>query len=78
VGTLGYAWFNRPLFDPAVTSLIVHELGHERCSDHLSDKFSDACTDIGGEVVKLAIYHPERFQATAVFESTSALILAEA
>lgn len=48
VARLGYKWFegigNKQL------SLILHELGHEYCSDHLDEKYYDALTDLGAKV----------------------------
>lgn len=60
LGRLGHSWFDRP--DLAqVVGLLIHEFGHHYASNHLSDEYYDALTDLGGRAVKLAIAEPGLF-----------------
>ena len=61
VGRLGYKWFDKGA-TKAVISLIIHEFGHYYASDHLSEKYYHALSDIGAKVALLAIERPEIFQ----------------
>jgi hypothetical protein len=47
VGRLGKQWFNLDANRQAIDSLLIHELGHERSSDHLNSAYHDALCDIG-------------------------------
>lgn len=59
LGRLGHRWFAGPL--PPVLRLLIHELGHERSGDHLSDRFHGALCEIGGKMAALALEEPALF-----------------
>jgi hypothetical protein len=46
-GNLGAAWFARPLTDPTVLALILHEFAHEEVADHLSMEYQYECCRLG-------------------------------
>ena len=46
---------------PEVVDLIIHELGHEKGS-HTERAYLDALTNIGGQLVSIALREPEFFQ----------------
>ena len=46
VTRLGYAWFEEP-DEAKVDALLIHELAHERQSDHLDHRYHDALCDLG-------------------------------
>jgi len=45
----------------AVDNLLLHEFGHQYCSDHLSKDYYRALTRLGAKIKKLALDHPELF-----------------
>lgn len=49
---LGHDWFNRGAAGLQVdhVDLLVHELGHEWCSDHLASEYHDALTRLAGKL----------------------------
>lgn len=51
-------WFELQLWDAEVSSLLIHEFAHHRCSDHLSKEFHEACCAIGADLVSIAITQP--------------------
>jgi hypothetical protein len=59
---LGYEWFK---LEPneSINDLIIHELGHQFCSDHLDSKYYKALTRLGAQMVDLALDQPELFEA---------------
>ncbi len=52
VGRLGYAWFDLEHNHVAIDDLIIHELGHEYCGDHLDSKYNDALSSIGAKLAQ--------------------------
>jgi hypothetical protein len=58
VWKLGRAWFDRPLADEDVLSLIIHEFAHEIESDHLSNEYHKACCDLGARLAMAAAADP--------------------
>lgn len=50
---VGRRWFEGELTE-GVLSLLIHELGHHYCGDHLSHQFHDALCDLGGKLALLA------------------------
>lgn len=60
LGCLGHKWFGGPL--RAINDLLIHELGHHFCSNHLSVDYYKALTKIGAKLVELALAKPEMFQ----------------
>jgi hypothetical protein len=61
---LGYKWFKlQP--DQSINDLIIHELGHEYCLDHLDSRYYQALSRLGAQMVKLALEQPELFDGTA-------------
>ncbi|MCA1571082.1 MAG: ATP-binding protein [Chloroflexi bacterium] len=61
VRVLGRAWFERGPSDP-VNELLIHEFGHERASNHLSDEYYDALCEIAALFVRLAREDPAFFE----------------
>lgn len=59
--TLGRDWFEHGPSD-AVNRLLLHEFGHERAGNHLSDDFHDAICDLGAKLARLALDEPEFFE----------------
>ena len=53
VGRLGYAWFDQDPGSEHVVALVLHELAHERVSDHLSHAFHDECCHLGARLANL-------------------------
>lgn len=55
VGRLGYKWFDLQNNRLAIDELVIHELGHEYCQNHLDKAYNDALCRIGaryGEAVR--------------------------
>ena len=46
-----------------VNSLLLHEIAHERESDHLSDRYHSAICDYGATLTQLALDSPKLFKA---------------
>lgn len=62
VRCLGKKWFGNARINIAVVlDLIIHELGHEYSSNHLSKEFNDALTLVGGKVAAFALKQPKLF-----------------
>ncbi|MBF0358504.1 MAG: hypothetical protein HQL70_07830 [Magnetococcales bacterium] len=59
---LGYEWF-KLIPNESINDLIIHEFGHEFCSDHLDSKYYKALTRLGAQMVNLALDQPELFEA---------------
>ena len=45
----------------AVLSVLLHEFGHEYESDHLSEAYYRALTELGAKVAQLALDKPKLF-----------------
>lgn len=60
---LGWAWFANGITDDVI-DLVIHELGHEYESNHLSAGYYRALTDVGARMVRLALTEPEIFART--------------
>lgn len=60
VHALGKKWFEQGASE-AMDSLILHELAHDIESNHLSDKYYDACTLLGARLKRAALADPEWF-----------------
>jgi hypothetical protein len=55
---LGHKWFEQgPTED--VDRLLLHELGHQASSDHLSEEYHDALCRLGARLKRLALEKPE-------------------
>ena len=61
VRRLGKAWFDQNPLHPSVTSLLIHEFGHDASGDHLSERFHDALCSLGAKFGKLALEEPQFF-----------------
>lgn len=61
LGKLGHDWFNQGPREE-VDRLLLHELAHERESDHLSDGFHRAICALGAKLATLALRNPEFFK----------------
>jgi hypothetical protein len=57
---LGKNWFNHGITED-VLSLIIHEFAHYYESNHLSEKYYEACTDLGARLALLALRDPDFF-----------------
>ena len=55
---VGRNWFEGAL-NERVLSLLIHELGHYYCSDHLSHRFHDALCDLGARLALWLKDNPE-------------------
>ena len=42
--------------------LLIHEFGHEYCSNHLNEDYYNALTKLGAKLKRLALERPELFQ----------------
>ena len=60
---LGRKWFGEGSALEAKIDLFVHEAAHEIESNHLVDKYNEACTQLGARVAVLALMEPEFFEA---------------
>jgi hypothetical protein len=60
VGRLGYKWFEQGP-RPAMFDLLIHEFAHDYSSDHLSEAYYDALSDLGGRLTQLALEDPALF-----------------
>ena len=58
---LGNEWFEQGM-TPAVDALLIHELAHEKCPDHLSEDYYRELCRIGAEFKAMALEHPELFE----------------
>ena len=67
VGRLGYSFFAEGV-TARVIDLVIHELGHEYASDHLSESYYRALTDLGARSTLLALAEPEFFEAHGVWK----------
>ena len=66
LGRLGHAWFNGAMNEaghPTVplNQLILHELGHDACSNHLDERYHEALCNLGAKLTKLALTKPQLF-----------------
>jgi len=67
VGRLGKGWFQLGI-TIKVDALLIHEFAHHYESDHLSERYYDACCSLGACLKRLAVERPEFF---APFEAAS-------
>jgi hypothetical protein len=58
---LGHGWFAAGVTE-AVDELIIHELGHEYASDHLSETYYEALCMLGAKLKRLALDEPGQFE----------------
>lgn len=61
VRSLGKAWFKK-VSREKLDDLIIHELGHHYCGDHLSSEYYKALTRIGSKFITAALEDPELFE----------------
>jgi len=61
IRTLGRKWFEEDIAEKHV-SLIIHELGHHRSSDHLSREYYAALTDLGARLAFEIAVDPDWWQ----------------
>ena len=71
VSKLGKGWFKRVCAcelsaQEEFYNLLIHELGHEYSSDHLSGKYHAALTRLGAHLTRLALDEPELFKIKVV------------
>lgn len=65
MGKLGRDWFSTQI-RPEHVELILHELAHERISDHLTRQFADEVGRLGVKLAWLALGSPEFFRGHKV------------
>ena len=58
---VGKKWFNDGP-TTKVNNLMIHEFGHDYCSDHLSEEYHDALCDLGARMTQLALDKPGFFK----------------
>lgn len=66
LGRLGHAWFNAAMNEaqhPTVqlNQLIIHELGHHYCPNHLDKRYHEALCSLGAKMTRLALTKPKLF-----------------
>jgi hypothetical protein len=66
LGRLGHAWFNAAMDEakhPTVelNQLIIHELGHNFCPNHLDERYHEALCNLGAKMTRLALAKPVLF-----------------
>jgi hypothetical protein len=61
VGVLGRRWFANGITEDT-DSLILHELGHEFCTNHADDSYHRALTKLGAKLKAAALADPQWFQ----------------
>lgn len=59
IGVLGKKWFDGPI--GPIDELIIHELGHEFETNHLSSKYYDALCSLGARLKSEVLKDPEWF-----------------
>jgi hypothetical protein len=64
VGRLGKRWFEPEDASgwERIDALMIHELAHERASDHLSEAYYDALCDFGAKLARIARDEPALFR----------------
>lgn len=61
--TCGHKFFNEfPANIDEVNDLLIHEFGHEYCSNHLDEAYYRALTRLGAKMVRLALTKPRIFK----------------
>jgi hypothetical protein len=76
VRTLGRRWFKDledDVFAPRCVETLIHELAHEKVSNHLSDKFHDECCRLGSVFVALVGGDREAFEALVLQAKSDAV-----
>ena len=73
LGRLGHAFFDECLPDGShlsptlrLNQLLIHEIGHHVCSNHLDERYHDALCEFGAKLTQLALTRPELFRQGAV------------
>jgi len=73
LGRLGHAFFDECLPDGArlsptlrLNQLLIHEIGHHVCSNHLDERYHIALCELGAKLTQLALTSPELFHQSAV------------
>ena len=61
VGVLGKRWFDNGVIEDT-DSLILHELGHEFCTNHADENYYRALTRLGARLKAAALAEPEWFR----------------
>jgi len=62
VARLGYSWFERSPVSFPITDILIHELAHHYCDNHLDEAYYNGLSLIGGKLVELALRKPELFK----------------
>jgi hypothetical protein len=65
LGRLSHAWFNTAMHEDRPTvqlnQLIIHELGHHYCANHLDEHYHEALCSLGAKMTALALTKPTLF-----------------
>ena len=61
VSVVGRRWFASGVTE-ATDSLILHELGHEFCTNHADDNYHRALTQLGAKLKAAALAEPQWFE----------------
>jgi hypothetical protein len=62
VGVLGRRWFANGVTED-MDSLIIHELGHEFCTNHADENYYQALTRLGARLKSAALSEPDWFRS---------------
>lgn len=62
LSALTKAWFEEAPREVEATALLIHELAHDKVSDHLSHDYHEECCRLGAELAKLALDTPGLFE----------------
>lgn len=62
MGRLGRKWFENPAMSEPVIRLCLHELTHNKVSDHLSHDFADEIARLGAKLALAVFSEPETFR----------------
>jgi hypothetical protein len=74
LGRLGHAFFDACLPDAdgplaptqQLNALLLHEIGHNKASNHLDEKYHETLCELGAKLTRLALRRPELFHRGAV------------
>ena len=61
VGVLGRRWFDNGVIEDT-DRLILHELGHEFCTNHADEEYYRALTRLGARLKAAVLAEPEWFR----------------
>jgi len=68
VETLGQSWFAEGV-TPDVAELLIHEFAHHTESNHLCERYHEACCRLGAQLTSLALAKPVFFAGFTVTQT---------